>query len=152
VTLAAAQVVEAVADRLRAVPAWVSDKVFTDRAHPFEESELPAWRVYADEEEVETTGPTYPAREKRELVVLCEGVARDVDGLDAVLNNELAAPALASLYATKAAASLSPLNCSMTTTRIERARATEGEAAVGRITLALRVRFHTFNNSPETIV
>jgi hypothetical protein len=39
----------------------------------------------------------------------------------------------------------------MAVTRISRDMNQEGEAAVGRITLALRVRFHTLNNDPETI-
>jgi hypothetical protein len=147
--LAAAQVVEAIADLLRGVTGW-DDKVFTDRAWPLAEAELPAWKVLADDEEIEPTGPTFPALQKHELVVLCEGSARAVSGLDAALNG-LAATALATLFASKSAASLSPLNCSMAVTRISRDMTSEGEAAVGRITLALRVRFHTFNNDPETI-
>lgn len=147
--LASAQVVDRVAAIIAAVPAYVG-KVHTSRAWPLADADLPAWRVYAESEEVEPTGPTFPALQSHELMVACDGVARATANLDDSIN-AMAASALTALFASASTARLTPLNCAMSLRRIDREMATEGEAAIGRITLALRVRFHTFNNAPETI-
>ena len=148
--LASAQVVTAVAALLATAVGMDADHVHPGRAWPLAESELPAWKVLANDEEVEPTGPTFPALQKHELIVNAEGYVRATEDLYDALH-DLGAAALKALFASKTTASLAPLKCSMALTRIAREPVQEGEAAMGRITLALRVRFHTFNNDPETI-
>ncbi|HKW84088.1 MAG TPA: hypothetical protein VJN68_10075 [Burkholderiaceae bacterium] len=147
--LAAGQVIAAVAALIEGAPS-MTGRVFTDRAWPFASAELPAWRVYADEEEVTPAGIAFPARQMHELLVHCAGYVRAVSGIDDALH-ALAAAALTALFATQQTTRLAPLNCSVVLARIERGLETDGESAIGRVVLALRVRFHTFNNAPETI-
>lgn len=148
--LAAAQAVDAIAALLRTVPAWAS-RVDVSRLWPTADAELPRWRVEAGPEEVETLGTGFPVQQRHDLTVLCHGDARATSNLDDVLH-AMAATALATLFATRDTTRLAPLKCAVTLTSIERNPVGEGEAALGRITLALRVRFLTFNNAPETII
>lgn len=147
--LAAAQVINGIASLIETAPG-MTGKVFTSRMWPLTENDLPAWRVLADSEEVTPAGIAFPMREDHSLEVLCRGFVRAVSDVDDVMH-ALAKDALAVLFASKSAARLSPLNCVMSLARIDRDMESEGEAAMGRITLALRVRFVTFNNDPETI-
>lgn len=147
--LASAQVVDAIAALLRSVPAWVSS-VETSRAWPLPDAALPAWRVVADTEEIETLGVRYPAQQRHDLTVLCQGYARARADLDDVLH-AMAATALSTLFATANSARLAPLNCALAQTGIERDLVGDGEAALGRITLSIRVRFLTLSNAPESI-
>jgi hypothetical protein len=148
--LASAQVVAAIA-ALVTTAAGMTGRVFTDRVWPLSADELPAWRVVADGEEIDPTGVSFPATQLHELTVLCKGYVRATEAVDDAMHT-LAADAIAAIFATSLTTRLSPLNCTTALTRIERDMETEGEAAIGRITLALRVRFHTFNNAPETIL
>lgn len=146
--LAAAQAVNAVAALITSASVGT---VHTSRTHPLAESDLPAWRVVADSEEVTAHGVAFPAKQQHELEVCAHGYARATADLDDALNS-MAAAALSKLFESRAAAHLSPLNCSTTLRRIERDMVTEGEAALGRISLTLLVRFFTANNAPETIL
>lgn len=147
--LAAAQAVDAVAALIRTVPAYATS-VFTDRAWPLAEDNLPAWKVLPDDEEIEPTGPNFPALQQHELMVLAEGYCKAASAIDDAMH-AMAANALGALFSSKATSSLYPLHCSMACTRIAREFQPDGQAATGRITLSLRVRFHTYSNAPETI-
>ena len=147
--LASAQAIDAVAALIASV-SGMSAKVFTSRAWPINDAILPCWRVQAEDEEITQQGVSFPTVQQHDLIVHAHGYARATADLDDVLH-AMAAAALTKLFASAASSRLSPLNCSMALTRIERALVEEGEAAVGRITLALRVRFVTRSNAPETI-
>jgi hypothetical protein len=147
--LAAEQVVQAVAALLATV-SGMGSSVYTDHPWPLAEAELPAWRVFDEYEAIDPHGLNFPARNHHELTVKCQGIRRDVETIRADLN-AMAAAALTVLFASKASTALSPLNCAMTCTAIERQLTTEGEAAVGRVDLSLRVRFTTYSNAPEVI-
>lgn len=149
-TLAAAKVIDAVAGLIAGVTG-MSGKVHTSRTWALAEADLPAWRVTAADEEVDTTGVHFPAQELHALTVAAQGYARAVTNLDDALHG-MAELALAALFVSAATTRLSPLNCAMSLTGIQRDMVTENEAALGRITLLLRVRFMTFNNAPATIV
>lgn len=146
--LAAAQAVDAVASLITSANVGAA---YTSRAWPLAESDLPAWRVIADDEEIDETGISFPAKQQHDLTVIAQGHARATADLDDALNG-MAAAALAKLFETRAAAHLSPLNCSMQLKRIEREIVSEGEAAMGRVSLSLLVRFITASNAPETIL
>jgi hypothetical protein len=146
--LAAAQAVDAVAALIASASVGAAH---TSRTWPLNESDLPAWRVVSDDEEVTVQGVGFPAKQQHELEVCAHGYARAVADLDDALNS-LAAAALTKLFGSRAAVHLSPLNCSMSLKRIQRDMVTEGEAAMGRISLTLQVRFFTANNAPETIL
>jgi hypothetical protein len=148
--LASAQAVNGVAALIESVTG-MTGKVHTSRAWPLSEADLPAWRVMADDEEIEAQGVGFPAKQMHDLRVVAHGYARDTTDLDDTLH-AMAAAALTKLFESKAATKLSPLNCSMSLKRIERDMVSEGEAAMGRISLFLLVRFFTSNNAPETIV
>lgn len=147
--LAAEQVVVAVAALLATV-SGMSASVYTDHPWPFDESDLPAWRVTDAEEEIVAHGANFPARNQHELTVKCEGLRKDVETIRADLN-AMAAAALTKLFASRTSTSLSLGNTAMVLQRIERDTVTEGQATCGRVTLSLRVRFHTSSNAPETI-
>jgi hypothetical protein len=152
--LAAGQVVAAIAALIIGTgPGYATAadaRVYTSRTWPLSEGELPAWRVFAAGEDIISHGLNFPARHTHELTVECNGYALANTGLDAALNS-LASEALTALFVSKASTALSPLNCAVVLTRIERDLETEGQAAVGRVTLSLRVRFNTYSNAPETI-
>ena len=148
--LASAQAIDGVAALIESVTG-MTGKVHTSRAWPLAESDLPAWRVLADDEEVSAQGVGFPAKQQHDLTVVAHGYARDTANLDDALH-EMGAAALTKLFASRAATTLSPLNCSVSLKRIERDMVTEGEAAMGRISLSLLVRFLTSNNAPNTIL
>lgn len=149
-TLAAAKVIDAVAALISSA-SGMAGHVFTSRTWPLAESQLPAWRVVAADEDVDTIGANWPAQEQHDLTIAAQGYARATADLDDALHT-LAENALGVLFATVASTRLSPLNCAMSLRGIQRDLVTEGEASLGRITLLLRVRFLTFNNAPATIV
>lgn len=149
--LASAQVVDKVAALLVAATTAAGSKVYTSRAWPLPDADLPAIRVYADEEEIQPAGVTFPALQRHELTVYVCGYCKATSDLDDAMNG-LAAQALSALFASVATTRLSPLNCTTQAKRIERDMTTEGEAAVGRITVSLLVQFNTRNNAPETIL
>ncbi len=148
--LAAAQAIDAVVALISSAPG-MSGRVFPSRMWPLAWAQLPAWRVIAADESVDTIGANFPAQEQHDLMVTAQGFARATASLDDALH-ALAEGALGALFATAASTRLSPLNCAMSLTGIQRDLVTEGEASLGRITLLLRVRFLTFNNAPATIV
>lgn len=148
--LASAQAINGVAALIESVTG-MTGKVHTSRTWPLAEADLPAWRVLADDEEITAQGVGFPAKQQHDLAVIAHGYARGTTDLDDTLH-AMGAAALTKLFASRSAVQLSPLNCSMSLKRIERDMVTEGEAAMGRISLSLLVRFLTSNNAPETIL
>ena len=147
-TLAAAQAIDAVAALISSV-AGMSGRVFTSRTWPL--NDLPAWRVVAVDEEVDTLNISFPARQKHELTITAHGYARATNDLDDAMN-AMAEAALSKLFASMDSVTLSPLKCGMRLLGIRRDVVTEGEAALGRITLLLLVTFITISNAPGVIV
>lgn len=149
--LAAAQVLAAIADTLSDAAGFVPG-VHTGRAYPLAESDLPACKVFAGQEEIEPIGIGYPLREKHTLQVLAEIHVRDPITAEADLHTHTAA-ALTAIYATAETAKLDPLaGCTVTTLGIEREFAAEGEAAVAKASITFQVQFRTFSNAPETLI
>lgn len=140
--LASAQVVDALAALL--VPmAGTGGRVYTSRTWPIDEASMPAWRVTAASEAV--TGQTLDGSVQRhELSVDAQCTARATSNLDDALH-DLAAAGITLLFAGTPPYSLQ-------LDAIDRELATEGEAAVGRITLRLSTVFHTAPSAPETIL
>jgi hypothetical protein len=138
-TLAAAQVIDAVAARL--VPmAATGGRVYTSRAWPL--STLPAWRVTAEDESVSPAIITEPVNEHR-LTINARVFASAADDLDDALH-ALAASGLALLFA-------APAPYVLQLEGIQRQLATEGEANVGVITLRMLCTFFADPATPETI-
>jgi len=142
VALAAAQVVDAVA-ALLAPMAATGGRVYTSRTWPLAESDLPAWRVTAEGEEVEHDALDGSEQTHR-LAISAECSTRAVADLDDALH-ALAAAGLTLLFAPDPPYGL-------TLQGIGRTVATENEAAVGRITLSLAAVFLTAPSAPETIL
>jgi hypothetical protein len=140
--LAAAQVVDAVAARLAPMAA-TGGRVYTSRTWPLAEADLPAWRVTAEAEDVlmETLSG---AEQTHTLSIAAQCSTRAVADLDDALHT-LAAAGLTLLFA-----GVPPYR--LVLDGIERELATEGEAAVGRVTLNLTAIFLTAPSAPETIL
>jgi hypothetical protein len=151
--LAAQQVVDAIASRITGL-ALTGARAYTSRMWPLSEADLPAWRVFAVDEDIEPTTVHSPFVQTHALQIELRGAARAVADLDDTLN-ALASQALTALFNPPGVAdALSVLlqRVALTTRRIERAMATEGEAAVGLATLTLRAEFRTLSNAPDTIL
>ncbi len=135
--LAAQTVAEAVRSRIGVT-------AHTNHAHPFDESELPAWRVVYDPEETEAatlTGTTVQHR----LPLRLQGVARNTaDVMDAL--NDMAAAALPLVFAPPVPYGLEPDG------EITRQLQAEGQAAVGVIEIPIRATYFTAITAPETIL
>lgn len=141
--LAAAQVVDALAARIAAQPNLGAGGVKTSRAWPWSEDDLPACRIFASDESVEEV--TIDAgTNQHTLQVDAQYSARAVADLDDTLH-ALAASGQALLLAGNP-----PHGAQLT--GIVRELASEGEAAVGRITLQLRCTFFVVPSAPETIL
>lgn len=141
-SLAAAQVIDAVAARIAALPAYAG-KVHTSRAWPLAVADLPAWRVVAGDEQVE--GAVLGERiGEHTLQIEARGYCRATADLDDAMH----AMAVAALPAVFAAAVPYDLELK----GIDRDMQTEGEAAVGVITMRLQARYFVAAAAPETIL
>lgn len=145
--LAAEQVVQVVAARVSGAAAALGlgfGGVRTSRAWPWAEAELPACRVFAVDEAVQPA--TVELWNEHTLALDVQFTLRAVAELDTAMN----AAASAALQALFVDAPAVPY--AMQLTGIAREVATEGEAAVGRLTLQLQCRYFAAPNDPETIV
>ena len=139
--LAAATVIDTLAARL--VPmAATAGRVYTSRAWPLDEASLPAWRVVAADELIERVD--LQGVHRHTLEVEATAYARTVADLDDTLH-ALASSGLQLLFAPA-------VPYDLTATGISRAITTEGEAAVGAITLRLQATYHVNPASPETLL
>lgn len=139
--LAAAQVVDALAALVNAQAA-VAGRVKTSRTWPWAEDQLPAVRVFVSDEVAEQV--TLEGIHAHRAAVDVQYTARATADLDDTLH-ALAAGGLALLFAG------TPLY-GLSLSGIARETTTEGEAAVGRITLQLQTLFHVAPSAPETIL
>lgn len=140
--LAAAQVVDELVTRLQGVAA-TAGRVFASRTWPLATSDLPAWRVYVDDEPVEQVGMDGDLH-RHTPTIACRAVTAATADLDNALN-ALAAAGLAALFA-------APRPYGIELTAINRGMATEGEARLGTVTLLVRVEFYANASAPETIL
>jgi hypothetical protein len=138
--LAAAQVIDALAARLVPLTA-TAGRVHTSRAWPLTGVGLPAWRVTAADEVVEAA--TIDGINLHQLDVDAAATVRVAADLDDAMH-ALAAGGLALLFA-------APVPYGLRLLGIGREITTEGEAAVGRITLRLQAQFYATPAAPETI-
>lgn len=142
--LAAAIVVDDLANRLVGQSGIASGSIKTSRVWPWAESDLPACRVFAGSESCELLTLGSPINQHI-LQVNVQYTCRAVADLDDVMH-ALASAGLQRLYVP------APPRKDMELLGIDRALATEGEAAVGVITLRFGVTFHVRPGSPETIL
>lgn len=149
--LASAQIVDAVVSRLSGnTPA--STRVYASRVHPLSTPELPAWRVFADEETITTQTVHYPAVLEHSLSVQCDGYVQANSSVDDAMH-AMAEQALIALYDTLAHTTLGITNLSVNAPqRIDREVVNEGQANLGRIGLSLLMRYRTALNDPATII
>lgn len=139
--LAAAQVVDAYAALVAAQPA-LGGRVKTSRTWPWSEAELPACRVFATDEVC--TPAQVDGVNQHDLSVDVQYTVRATADLDDTLH-ALASSGLSLLFAGQP-----PYG--MALSGIGRQLATEGEAALGQITLQLRATFFVHPAAPETLL
>jgi len=137
--LAAAQVIDAIAARVAAT----GRPAYTSRLWPLAETALPAWRITAEQEDVERQALGDDIAQHT-LTVQLRGYVRAVDDLDDVLH-ALAATALPLVFA-------APVPYDLQLTAIDRFLAAEGEAALGVISLTARATYFVRASQPETIL
>lgn len=140
--LAAAQVVDALAARVAVQAGLGTGGAKTSRVWPWGEEELPACRVFAQDEQVQLA--TQEGLNQHNLAVDVQYTCRATADLDDAMH-ALAAAGLPLLFA-------NPVPYGLQLTGITRETATEGEAAVGRITLQLLAIFFAAPQAPETIL
>lgn len=141
-TLAAATVVDALAARLATQAGLGTGGIKTTRMWPWSEAELPAVRVFAGPEVVEAV--TLAGVNQHALDVDVQYTVRAVADLDDAMH-ALAAAGLTLLFA-------GTLPYGLQLTGITRSTATEGDAAVGVITLQLACTYFVAPSAPETIL
>lgn len=141
--LAAATVIDALAARIAGQAGIAAGSIKTTRWWPWAESDLPACRVFAAGEDCELVTLDAPINQHT-LQVAAQYTCRAVADLDDAMH-ALAAAGLARLFA-------GSLPYGLELTGIDRSTATEGEAAVGVITLRLACTFHVNPSAPETIL
>lgn len=139
--LAAAQVIDALAARLNGATD-AGARVYTSRTWPLSEADLPAWRVTAEDESVDPA--TVHGINQHALLVHASASVRAVDDLDDAMH-AIAEAGLTALFAGKP-----PHNLALD--GIDRAISTEGECAVGVITLRLRCTFFCKPSAPGTLL
>lgn len=139
-TLAAAQVVDAVA-ALLLPQAGLGGRVKTSRAWPWAESDLPACRVFVAGQSVEPS--TIDPLDQHTLSIDAQYTTRATADVDDALH-ALAAAGLTLLFAP-------PVPHAMRLTGINRTLASQGEAAMGEITLQLQCTVYVDPATPETI-
>jgi len=140
--LAAAQVIDALAARL--VPVALSaGRVYTSRTWPLTEADLPAWRVTAEDESAVRQYVGQSINEHT-LSVACTGYVRAVADLDDAMH-ALAAQGMTALFA-------APAPYDLQLDSISRSMSTEGESAVGFITVNVTARFAADQAAPETLL
>lgn len=140
--LASAQVVDAVA-ALLAPMAATGGRVYTSRSWPLEESGLPAWRVTAQDEAVESMDLSGSVS-RHTLAIDADCYARDNADIDDTLH-DLAAAGLTLLFAGTPPHGLELV-------AINRTLQEQGEAAMGRITLRLLASYFVAPSAPQTII
>ncbi len=152
-TLAAAQVIDAIAARITGL-ALAGPRVYTSRAWPLAVADLPAWRVVAADEDVEPQMVHPDPVQQHALQVELRGHAHAVANLDDSLH-AMAEQALAAVFAlTPPVDALAAMKSKLQITlrRLERAMQAEGEASVGLVLITLRVVFRTRASAPGTLV
>ncbi len=112
----------------------------SDRFYPFAESDLPAWRVFPDAEDVQVAG--LDGLEEHILIVNVEGHVRAVSSIDDAMNDR-AAVGLAAIHAAQ------PNKYQLQ--GIDREPQETNEAAIGLIRLRLATRFFVQPAAPEVI-
>jgi hypothetical protein len=152
-TLAAAQVVDAVAARITGLPT-AGLNIFTSRAWPIADTQLPAGRVLAVDEDIAPITVHSPSIQRHALQIELHGAVRQVENVDDEMH-DLAAEWLSALFdTTPPADALNTIGSKilLTQRRIERMPQTEGQAALGLIVITLRAEFKTLASDPHTII
>lgn len=150
--LASQQVVEAMAGRLVAAAIVGAGQVeWRNRARVF--SAWPGIKVYSTDEDLadDPEDITWPRQRQHTLQVQVDTVVRDPADPEGAMS-ALALQVLLTLEGTEAASLLQPLGARLGATRITRRMATENEASVGTVSIAMEIIFATRSDDPETIL
>jgi hypothetical protein len=139
--LAALQVVDALIARLMPMPA-TGARIFDSRTVTLNESDLPCWRITAEDEPVEPAAIN--GADQHDLEVHASVYCRDTLTLDRELS-ALAASGLALLFADPRAFGLRHVNTLRSVVDV-------GEASAGRYTLVLRATFFVNPAQPELLL
>lgn len=149
--LASAQVVEQAATLVR-LAATLASSTHTDRGWPFDESELPAAKVFAEAEDITPMTVHAGSPQLHELQILVQIDVVASTALDDAMH-QVTADVLASLNSPAALSAVFGLGVqTWATRRIERSMAERGQAKVGHIDITLAASFHTLAADPETIL
>jgi hypothetical protein len=144
------QIVEAISARLSG-NTGAGTRVYSDRLWPLTEEKLPAWRIFALEEQVKVETIHWPVLQEHELMVGLQACAQAVSGIDATLNT-LRLQALQCLFDTQGHSTLS-LDVQMELRGTGPMQPIEtADRQIAQRTVQLSVRYRTHANQPEVIV
>lgn len=139
-TLAAQQVVDAIASRL----AGTATLVTTKRMHPLEDANLPAWKVLPNGDDIDTS--IDGGLEDHGLEVVCTGTVRATDDIDDALG-ALVAAGLTAIHGTQAP------QFTVATAGVSPPRLVgDGEASMAAVDVRLRCKYFTVPTAPETLL
>lgn len=154
-TLAAEQVVVQLKANLIAAATVAGSKVYTDRAWPVDEADLPTLQVFCGDEAITPVTVHWPSLEEHALELLLVGKVKAVSGIDTAMNAFIA-QVLTALYGTQVASTLAPLIGVRLEPPGERAvirtPQEDNQAAFAHFTVRSIARFQTMSNAPETLV
>lgn len=139
--LAALQVVDALIARLVPMPA-TGGRIFDSRTVAIAESDMPCWRVTAEDETVESA--SFDGADQHDLEIHASVYCRDTLSLDRELS-ALVASGSALLFA-------EPRPFALRHASTLRSVVDVGEASAGRYTLVLRTSFFVNPAQPETLL
>jgi hypothetical protein len=152
--LAAGQVVAQLKANLLGVTV-AGSKVYTDRAWPVDESELPTLQVFPGDEAMNPLTVHWPCLQEHKLELLLVGKVRATSGIDETMNVFIA-QVLTALYGTQNASTLAPLIGVRLEPPGERAvmrrPQEDAQSAFADFTVRTIACFQTMSNAPETLV
>ena len=143
-TLAAAQVIDALVARITGASTAMGARFYSDHPHPFDVSELPAGRAELAEEPAEAVMLSGSVHQHSGRVTVSLDV-RATDDIDATLH-ALVAAVLAALFA-------APIPYALEISgEITRTPVREGQADLMRAVIPLRALYFVASSAPETIL
>lgn len=135
--------------------ATTQTRVFTDREHPLADADMPGMRVFTTNENLNdgldnhSTDAAAPYLQRREIVLLCEVLAKASSALDDTLV-QIQREVEVAIATNPTLGGLAKLHC-----RLQQASSAVGyntEVAAGQVMLTFKVTAYTMSNAPDVAV
>ena len=122
-----------------------ADRVFTSRAYPIQETDLPCLMIKTEQERVDYQTVNQPAQQEREITLVIEAIAKANEALDNTLDDickevEIVMDTVAVLTR----------DIQLAGTNIE--LSVLGNQPIGQATMIYRMKIYTESNSPDVFL